>query len=275
VPFVQTMGEASEEIDWLQSHIPLRDGTRAAIFMKLKTSRQTKADMYLALGIDSLSASSTATEFDGQQALRWLDTLFVEVTSHRVTVENREKALAMQTKEEKPACRPIRRPDRNPLSPPGPDVRTREPPEVQKRPTGAPSIRRPMTPPRIAVASTDDDPDLIPGVDRDASGQIIPFEQAESARRPLTTDEIEAITLGVTMETAQECLDKLRALGVEIIQFGYRLPHWGLRETEINFLGLMPPPRPWHYVSTTDRMATSAWWSRNHQFEEARCAPPF
>ena len=43
VPFVQTMGEASEEIDWLQSHIPLRDGTRAAIFMKLKTSRQTKA----------------------------------------------------------------------------------------------------------------------------------------------------------------------------------------------------------------------------------------
>ena len=128
---------------------------------------------------------------------------------------------------------------------------------------------------RIAVSSSDDDPALIPGVDCDAAGHVLPFEQAESARRPLTTDEIEAITLGVTRETAQECLAKLRSLGVSILQFGYRLPHWGLWETEIHYLGLMPPPTPWHFGSTTDRTATSAWWSRNHHFEEARCAPPF
>jgi hypothetical protein len=276
VPYVQTMGEASEEIDWLQSQIALRPGTRAAIFAKLNTSRQTKEDMYMALGIDSLAVQSAATEFDGQQCLRWLDTLFVEVTHHRVTVENREKALNMQTQQEqKPAARPIRRPGRPTVSPPGPAVTVREPPETQGRPASVPSIRRPMTPARVAVSTTDGAPDLIPGVDRDEQGQIIPFEQADEAPRRLTWEEIEAITLGVTLETAQECLAKLRSLGVEIIQFGYRLDHWGLWETEVNFLGLMPPPKPWHYGSTTDRTATSAWWSRNHAFEEARCAPPF
>jgi hypothetical protein len=275
VPYVRTAGEASEEIDWLQSQIPLRDGTRAAVFMKLKTSRQTKEDMYLALGIDSLAVQSTATEFDGQQCLRWLDTLFVEVTHHRVGVKNREKALNMQTTEQtKPAFRPIR-PGRNPLSSPGPNVTVREPPEPQTRAASAPIVRRPMRPGRIAAPHSDDDPGLIPGADRDATGQIIPFDQSGEPRRRLTIEEIETITLGVTRETAQACLTKLRSLGVQIIQFGYRLPHWGLWETELNFLGLMPPPWPWHYGSTTDRTANSVWWSRNHHFEVERCAPPF
>ena len=150
----------------------------------------------------------------------------------------------------------------------------REPSEVQKRPASAPSIRRPMTTPRIAVSSTDDAPDLIPGVDRDSQGQIIPFEQADEAPRRLTWEEIEVITLGVTLETSQECLAKLRSLGVWIERSGGVLRHWDLYDTELHFLGLKGPSL-FVYGSTTDPHATSAWWSRNRQFEAARCAPPF
>ena len=71
---IHTMDDASTGIDILHRKFPLSGGTRAAIFVLLKSTKWTKADMYQAVGVTSLSDGSGATEFDGKRCLRFLET---------------------------------------------------------------------------------------------------------------------------------------------------------------------------------------------------------
>jgi hypothetical protein len=99
-PYVRSFDEASDAIASLQQQIELDPDTRKAIFATLRDTSHTKEDLYEAIGVTSLSVSSTASEYDGQRALRWL---------RGETVEVRRGDQVHQ--ESKPmTARPIRRP---------------------------------------------------------------------------------------------------------------------------------------------------------------------
>lgn len=70
---IHSFDDASAAIERLHGMIPLRDKTRQAVFAALRQTDFTKADMYLACGIESLSNGSCANEADGHRALRWIN----------------------------------------------------------------------------------------------------------------------------------------------------------------------------------------------------------
>jgi hypothetical protein len=79
IPRVQTIEDAGRAIDDLLRQVPLRQNIRMAIFAALRDTKYTKDDLYAAVGVQSLSDGSGATEADGQKALRWLKGEAVEV----------------------------------------------------------------------------------------------------------------------------------------------------------------------------------------------------
>jgi hypothetical protein len=99
-PYVRSFDEASSAIDSLQQQIELDPDTRKAIFATLRDSGKTKEDLYDAIGVTSLAVSSTASEYDGQCALRWLRGETVEVRrGDQITQESKPMTF-----------RPVRRP---------------------------------------------------------------------------------------------------------------------------------------------------------------------
>ena len=89
---------------------------------------------------------------------------------------------------------------------------------------------------------------------------------------------IERLTVGVTKETAQDAIARLKDAGIPEDAFvlfpGFPVDRWGLDERRRNLLGLMPPS-PVVFGLRGKGRGNSTWWSRNYAYEAARCAPPF
>jgi hypothetical protein len=160
------------------------------------------------------------------------------------------------------------------------------PPAPAQQLAVASKIRRPLRPGKMIIAPLPPRPDLIPGVNRDDDGKLIPFAAAAAVppadpwwkgltlpAPKVTPDEIDQLCVGVTKETAAAVLAKLREFGVIIPKSGIQ-DAWGLWSTELCLLGLCEPSPLWFGAVNIPR-ANSDHWSRNHKFEEARCAPPF
>lgn len=275
VPYVvgaiQTADEASAAIDSLQQQIEITEGTRRAVFAKLRGTGKLKADMYAAIGCTSMSASGDASEWHGKRALRWLDGESVEV--RRVVAAEPPKEPT------RPSVPVLRRIGRIPAHQPAPEVTHHEVEVPNTRPVDVPSVRTPglpRRPGRIGLPKSEAAPDAIPGIDVDpATGVTLPF--VHGLPRLPTDDDltwIEEISEGATKETAAVLLAMIRARGIHVDRAGRLLPNWNLWTSELSLLGLTSPSRVF-YGSLRNRFSNSDWWSRNHPYEERRCEPPF
>ncbi len=219
-------------------------------------------------------ASGDASDLDGKRAIAWLKGEVVEVR-RTPAVEAARRPMPAHVEPPKaeavtplaPMPRTLPRPRR---IMPIPGLK----PAPVTTPVDAPEPRTPslpMRPRRPAPAKVDPPADVVVHT---------PDAYAVALKGPLLRlpsdadwEWIETTTSGATKESAGDLLAIIRAQGICVEKAGRLDRNWDLWTSEICLLGLAEPVTPAYGLAGVSR-ANSIWWSRNWQYEEARCAPP-